>query len=267
MVSTDALYFAVGKYDLDGGVMITASHNPAQYNGMKFTRVAGPGDLPRYRAWPRFATGCSRAICRRRPRPRAASRSATFSTTSPSTASRSSTARRSSRCGSPSTPVTAWPARRSRTFSRAFPASSCRSTSSSTAAFRITRPVPIEPENMVDLQAAVRKHSCDLGVAFDGDADRMFFVDEKGEPDRRQHGDRAGRAQHAQEESRREDPLQLDLQPQRSRTDPQGRRRSGSLEGRPLDHQGRDARTRTSFLAASTAVTSTFATTGTRIRA
>ncbi|MBV8116838.1 MAG: phosphomannomutase/phosphoglucomutase, partial [Candidatus Eremiobacteraeota bacterium] len=38
MVSTDALYFAVGKYDMDGGVMITASHNPPQYNGMKFTR-------------------------------------------------------------------------------------------------------------------------------------------------------------------------------------------------------------------------------------
>jgi len=39
---------------------------------------------------------------------------------------------------------------------------------------------PIEPENMVDLQAAVRKHGCNLGVAFDGDADRMFIVDEKG---------------------------------------------------------------------------------------
>src|SRR5215469_1644405 len=39
MVSTDALYFAVGKYGFDGGVMITASHNPAQYNGMKFTRA------------------------------------------------------------------------------------------------------------------------------------------------------------------------------------------------------------------------------------
>jgi phosphomannomutase len=39
---------------------------------------------------------------------------------------------------------------------------------------------PIEPANMIDLQAAVRKHSCDLGVAFDGDADRMFLVDEAG---------------------------------------------------------------------------------------
>ena len=40
MVSTDALYFAVGEYELDGGVMITASHNPAKYNGMKFTEGA-----------------------------------------------------------------------------------------------------------------------------------------------------------------------------------------------------------------------------------
>src|SRR5579885_3065121 len=38
LVSTDALYFAVGKFGFDGGVMITASHNPAEYNGMKFTR-------------------------------------------------------------------------------------------------------------------------------------------------------------------------------------------------------------------------------------
>ncbi|MBD5656928.1 MAG: alpha/beta fold hydrolase, partial [Candidatus Eremiobacteraeota bacterium] len=38
LVSTDALYFANGKYDYAGGVMITASHNPANYNGMKFTR-------------------------------------------------------------------------------------------------------------------------------------------------------------------------------------------------------------------------------------
>jgi phosphomannomutase len=33
---------------------------------------------------------------------------------------------------------------------------------------------------MVDLQRAVRDHGCDLGVAFDGDADRMFLVDERG---------------------------------------------------------------------------------------
>jgi phosphomannomutase len=38
LVSTDALYFAVGKFGYDGGVMITASHNPKQYNGFKICR-------------------------------------------------------------------------------------------------------------------------------------------------------------------------------------------------------------------------------------
>ncbi|GAA0337775.1 phosphomannomutase/phosphoglucomutase [Actinoallomurus spadix] len=41
---------------------------------------------------------------------------------------------------------------------------------------------PIEPENLRDLQAAVREHGADLGLAFDGDADRCFVVDERGEP-------------------------------------------------------------------------------------
>ena len=39
---------------------------------------------------------------------------------------------------------------------------------------------PIEPENLLDLQAAVREHGCDIGLAFDGDADRMFCVDADG---------------------------------------------------------------------------------------
>jgi phosphomannomutase len=39
---------------------------------------------------------------------------------------------------------------------------------------------PIEPENIVDLQKKVRETGADVGVAFDGDADRMFLVDEHG---------------------------------------------------------------------------------------
>jgi phosphomannomutase len=38
---------------------------------------------------------------------------------------------------------------------------------------------PIEPENLRDLQKAVREHAADIGLAFDGDADRCFIVDEK----------------------------------------------------------------------------------------
>jgi phosphomannomutase len=40
---------------------------------------------------------------------------------------------------------------------------------------------PIDPKNLVDLQAKVRETAADVGLAFDGDADRCFVVDERGE--------------------------------------------------------------------------------------
>jgi phosphomannomutase len=40
---------------------------------------------------------------------------------------------------------------------------------------------PIDPKNLQDLSKAVKKHKADIGLAFDGDADRCFLVDEKGE--------------------------------------------------------------------------------------
>ncbi len=41
---------------------------------------------------------------------------------------------------------------------------------------------PLDPKNLVDLQRAVLEHRADIGLAFDGDADRCFVVDERGEP-------------------------------------------------------------------------------------
>src|SRR6202012_5673707 len=40
---------------------------------------------------------------------------------------------------------------------------------------------PIDPDNLRDLQRAVKEHQADIGLAFDGDADRCFVVDERGE--------------------------------------------------------------------------------------
>ncbi len=41
---------------------------------------------------------------------------------------------------------------------------------------------PLQPENLVDLIALVKSEKANLGVAFDGDADRAFFIDDLGEP-------------------------------------------------------------------------------------
>jgi phosphomannomutase len=41
---------------------------------------------------------------------------------------------------------------------------------------------PLDPKNLVDLQDLVRKSGADIGLAFDGDADRCFVVDEHGDP-------------------------------------------------------------------------------------
>jgi len=41
IITTDQLYFAVGQYGYDGGISVTASHNPGEYNGLKFAEAGG----------------------------------------------------------------------------------------------------------------------------------------------------------------------------------------------------------------------------------
>jgi phosphomannomutase len=179
LVSTDALYFAVGHYGFGGGVMITASHNPANYNGMKFTgpyaqaisletglgeirdRVAR-GDLGR--AGPRVGT-----ITRREILDDFAAHCLKFiepSAIKPFTIA-----------------IDAGNGMAGLTVAHVFKHLSSRVIPlyfDLDGTFPNHPASPIEPENMVDLQRAVLENHCDLGAAFDGDADRMFIVDEKG---------------------------------------------------------------------------------------
>ena len=180
MVSTDALYFAVGKYGYDGGVMITASHNPAQYNGMKFTKseaqalsletglseirdqilagtlppkAASPGKVTKRDILDDFAAHCLSFIDPKKVKP--------FKVA-----------------------IDAGNGMAGETVPHVFRHLPCEVIPlyfELDGSFPNHPASPIEPENMRDLQAAVLKYGCDLGVAFDGDADRMFIVDENGD--------------------------------------------------------------------------------------
>ena len=79
---------------------------------------------------------------------------------------------------------------------------SSRCTSSSTAPSPTTRPTRWTRPTCVDLQARVREDGADLGLAFDGDADRCFVVDERGEPVSPVRDHRAGRRPRAGQATR-----------------------------------------------------------------
>jgi phosphomannomutase len=178
LVSTDALYFAVGKYAFDGGVMITASHNPAQYNGMKFTREKA-------RALS-YDEGLSAIQAR-------VERGAFLTPARRGTViEKDILAAFSAHC------LSFIDATAIKPFKIAIDAGNGMAGKIVPGVFAHlpceviplffeldgtfpNHPAsPIEPENMVDLQRAVLENGCDLGAAFDGDADRMFIVDEKG---------------------------------------------------------------------------------------
>ena len=93
LVGTEMVYFAVGELSLDGGIMVTASHNPKEYTGMKIVRrgalpVGGESGLLEIR---------DRAAQRKRRRVKGRSSRTTSGPRTSSACSRSSTSRRSAR--------------------------------------------------------------------------------------------------------------------------------------------------------------------------
>ena len=88
---------------------------------------------------------------------------------------------RSSRFGSSSTPATGWPARCCRRSSNACRSTPCAASSSPTARSRTTSRTRCFRRTASSSSARSKEEQADLGIAFDGDADRCFFVDDTGE--------------------------------------------------------------------------------------
>ena len=168
---TPALYFAVHHLGSDGGLQVTGSHNPPEFNGFKMVlageafhgddiislyeiitheswrvgtghQAAAPGILPAYR----------KAIVERHRLARPV-RAVVDCGNGVSSLIAVSTLEE---CGAEVTPLFA----------------------ESDGRFPNHHPDPTVPENLVDLQQAVAKSGAELGIAFDGDGDRIGAVDE-----------------------------------------------------------------------------------------
>jgi phosphomannomutase len=178
--STDLLYFAAGSLGIPGA-MFTASHNPAKYNGMKLCR-AGAAPIGQETGLAEIRDMVAAGV----PAPAAGTRPGTVSQMAllPAYAAhlrslvdlsgiRPLTAVVDAGNGMGGLTVPA--------VLEGLPVTVIPMYFELDGSFPNHEANPIEPENLRDLQAAVRAHGADIGLAFDGDADRCFVVDERGE--------------------------------------------------------------------------------------
>ncbi|RIK46177.1 MAG: phosphomannomutase/phosphoglucomutase [Chloroflexi bacterium] len=178
LISTDGLYFAVGRFGFPAGVMVTASHNPAEYNGFKLCRAEarplsmdeGIGeirDLVLRNAFPTPARTGSRT-----------ERDVTHEFVAHALSFIDVSAIRPLKVA-----VDAGNGMAGKIVPMVFshlPVTLLPLYFELDGRFPNHEANPIEPENTRDLQRVIREQGADIGIAFDGDADRMFVLDEQG---------------------------------------------------------------------------------------
>jgi phosphomannomutase len=189
LISTDELYFASGKLNA-AGVVFTASHNPAQYNGIKMSKAGArpissatglfdirdlaqqyldeglpvSGDVPQGRISERDVLADYAAYLREL-------------VDLSSMRQLKIVVDAGNGMGGLTTPAVLGD-----TVLPGLPLEIVPLYFELDGTFPNHPANPLEPENLKDLQAAVLEHGADLGLAFDGDADRCFVIDERGLP-------------------------------------------------------------------------------------
>jgi phosphomannomutase len=178
MVGTEMLYFAVGELALDGGIEVTASHNPKEYTGMKIVRrgalpVGGDSGLLeiRDRALAGFGESERRGeMSQHDIWPAYVERVLSFIDVSAVKPLRVVIDAANGMAGVMLPPVL-----------ERLPIDAVPFFFEPDGTFPNHEPNPLLPENREFIVAKTREEGADLGVAFDGDADRCFFVDDTGE--------------------------------------------------------------------------------------
>ncbi|HVS17193.1 MAG TPA: phosphomannomutase/phosphoglucomutase [Planctomycetota bacterium] len=177
LASTPMAYWAIGAHDVDGGLNVTASHNPGQYNGMK---LCGRGATPISAA--NGILDLERATAAEAPAPAAvrgglerrewladyADHVARFAALARPVELAVDAANGMAAYTLPSILERVPNARAECLFMEL------------DGTFPNHEANPLKEENLVPVQELVRSQGAELGVSFDGDADRCCFVDERG---------------------------------------------------------------------------------------
>jgi phosphomannomutase len=169
---TPMLYYAVNTLTVDGGIMVTGSHNPADYNGFKMMlgkKSFFGADIQRLgqiAAAGRFPVGAGLVEER---------------------AVQDAYVERILHDYDGERPLhVAWDAGNGATgdvlkkLVAKLPGKHVLLNETIDGHFPAHHPDPTEPKNLVELQAAVAREGCDIGIAFDGDGDRIGVVDGQG---------------------------------------------------------------------------------------
>ena len=182
LVGTEMVYFAVGELGLDGGVCVTASHNPKQYTGMKIVRsgalpVGGESGLLEIRdravdfVLQQHKVSSARGSVRRKDIWAGfVEKVLSFIDLDAVKPLRVVIDAANGMAGTMLPPVLG-----------RLPIDAVRCYFEPDGTFPNHEPNPLLPENRAFIVEQMGEAEADLGVAYDGDADRCFFVDDNGE--------------------------------------------------------------------------------------
>ncbi|MFF8478215.1 phosphomannomutase/phosphoglucomutase [Streptomyces sp. NPDC015414] len=183
LCSTDQLYYASGALDLPGA-MFTASHNPAQYNGIKMCR-AGAAPVGQDTGLAQIRELVERWLESGTPEPAAEPGTLTTRETLEDYAAYLRSLVDLTAVRPLKVVVDAGNGMGGHTVPTVFaglPLTLVPMYFELDGTFPNHEANPLDPANIVDLQKRVPAEGADLGIAFDGDADRCFVVDENGDP-------------------------------------------------------------------------------------
>lgn len=183
LVSTPTFYFSVFHYHYDCGIQITASHNPKEYNGIKFVRNSPGGLIKIGKSTGMDTVRDSAASGHSGSKKRGGGATSRINIIDDEITTALNVLKnpRLKKFRVVADPANAMGATYIDAIFQKIPSELIKMNFELDGSFPSHQPDPLDFENLKDLQAKVLKEKADFGLAPDGDGDRLFFIDEKGQ--------------------------------------------------------------------------------------